>query len=257
MDEKRVENEKTKLEGNASIYNKREQRTEKQKLSEMSGKQKLSYLKDYYLKKTLIAILCLGLTGSLLYTVLTPKPETILKFAIFENPFLSDDLEMIRTDLTNLLIQDPENQDIFIDTDYFFSSNSGVSQMKLMTRISAGELDLILAPESLFKEQAENATFLPLEDFLTEERKAKYKDRLYYAKTKSEDVVEQTVTYGAEQIYGIRVSELDSYAGITLVADPYVMGIVVSAERPESLFTVLDYLGQAKPKFATSLPKLE
>ena len=75
---------KTVLDDNASIYQKREEESEKQKWERMDKKQKAGYFLDYYLLKIIVGILLSILIIFLIWSVVRPKPETVLGIAIVD-----------------------------------------------------------------------------------------------------------------------------------------------------------------------------
>ena len=90
---------KTALDDDAEIYQKREEKTEKEKWKEMDGKAKAQYFADYYLGKLIVAVIIIGVGVSLLWHFFKPKDETVLYAAVIDESLDAKEL----TDMTSEL----------------------------------------------------------------------------------------------------------------------------------------------------------
>lgn len=241
MDEQKIGKAKTKLDENASIYSKRETLTEKQKLSEMKFIEKLKYLKEYYLVRTLVIIAIIALSGSLLYTMFSPKPEVVLSISIIDSPFFDEDIAAIQEAMTKRLVADEDKQEVFIDTEYYMSADAYSNQMKLMTRLAAEQIDVLIARKSYFTGLIEGSMLMPLEGILPEDMKKEFSDDLIYGKTKETGVNGQDDIYGDEMLYGITLSQFETLHEFDLSEDPYVFGLAANAKQKENAMELIRY----------------
>jgi len=80
-----IKNKKTALSDDAALYSHKEDVSEQEKWASMTGKERWRYFADYYLGKIVVTVIILAVVGSILYTILTPKPEVVLSVAVVED----------------------------------------------------------------------------------------------------------------------------------------------------------------------------
>lgn len=227
------------LDDNASIYAPREEKSEKQKLKDMNLSEKLSYFKSYYLAKTIIGLVVIGLAVYLIYTIASPKPDTVLDTAIVNYPFSDETVDKITTDMNERLKLDANKENIMIDASYYLGSGSDNSeysigtQQKLSTYMYAGELDVIIAPESLFQSYVTAGFFAKLTDILPTELLTTLSDSIF------ESTTEDTTVAGA---YGIYLDNTDLFKESSNAADRPVLGILVNSKNSDNGVEFLKYL---------------
>lgn len=232
----------TTLDDSASIYQKREEKSEKQKLSEMNGKEKLTYFKDYYLKTVVIVACAAALVVAVLVSVLKHKPEQIMNVVITDN-FLSDaTLEKIKADFTEKFVTDTYEQEIFIDPDYYYSSDEYSSSIKFSTRLYAGEIDIIIARKSRMLQFCQNDIMEDLSSLYTADEFAKLKDRVLMARVAEEDPKTGELTYLDAQPLAFILDNFNNYNGYDLSADPLCVGICQTVQNRENGRAAADYL---------------
>lgn len=97
---------KTALDDDAYLYQKREEKTEKEKWSEMNRHQRMQYFLDYYLVKLLV------FTGIILAVVLfvwnfisKSKEDTVLYVAVVDEVLQTEGTEKLKEELTEYLGQ--------------------------------------------------------------------------------------------------------------------------------------------------------
>ena len=86
-----LDKKRKRLDDNATIYQKRELKSEKAKLSEMNIKEKFSYLMTYYAGKTVLTLLIIVGVFLALYSILKPKVKPVL-YVVAINNSVDDDL---------------------------------------------------------------------------------------------------------------------------------------------------------------------
>lgn len=242
--------QKTRLDDNAEIYKRREQKSERQKLSELNFSGKVEYFKNYYLKKLLAFLIIGGMLTWILVTMLSPKPETVLSVALINFPLDQTDIEQMTTDLSDILNVDSETQEIVFDTGYDLNNYDYASAEKLTTYTYAGEIDIFIAPESQFLKYAFSNTMASLTDILpTDVYSTLDTDDLFICKTRQDDEELPSEAKGPEGVYGIYIDDLsmfDFFTPDSIVSDPPVIGVVISGKNQENAVEFIKYLLKQK-----------
>lgn len=241
MKEGRLNN--TTLDDSAEIYQQREQQTEKQKLSEMTFKEKVTYFNNYYRTPVIIVVVVLVFAGYLAYSILKPSAETVLYAAIVNNVLDDNTVTKLQTGFADHLAIDPKKQDVLIDSSFNLGTGDDANeytisnQQKLTTYFYAGEIDVIIAPESLFAGYAKAGTFSKLSDQLPSDLCSAMTDDFYYAAT------EDDPNSGA---YGIYLDSTPVYSKLGQLTDRPVLGIVANSKYKENAVEFIRYLFQLK-----------
>lgn len=160
---------KTVLDDNAAIYAKRETRDEKTKFRNLHGKEKFRFFCDYILGKIIIGLVIAGIIFAILYSSLKPKPEVMYSVVVMDNPFSLDAKEALSEQLNALFVSDPEKQSTLIDYDYFVSTDSYDTRLKLMAQLTVGEIDCIIMPSYEVKTYSDSDIFVDLRTVLPAE----------------------------------------------------------------------------------------
>lgn len=230
----------TRLDDSASIYERRNPKTEKQKLSEMNGKEKWQYYKDYYFKKTIVSVLLLSLVGYFLYTVLSPKPETVLHVACANYQFSEEQIEEIQNGFAEYLGINTETQEVFFDPSYILSDLEYTSAEKLAVLSFAKELDIIITPESKFKEYAFSGSLWSLSDQLPTDLYSALSDKFYLSQVRQDEEPMDEAT-GPSYVFGIYLDDTELFKDYPS-EDPPVLGIVLSGSHNENAVEFIRYL---------------
>ncbi len=239
---------KTTLDDSASIYQKREEKTERQKFSEMkSFSDKVNYFKMYYLKPTLAGILGLALLISLIYTIFAPKDEIVLNVSFVNYPLTT----MVTDPMKNHFLEESgfvlgEREVVHFDgTTYNLNTDyDRTASAALATHIMAGELDIFIAPESTFRSYAFNGTIESLTETLPSDLYAALTDSFLYqqVKVRDEDITEAT---GEEYVLGIYLDNTpfwDEYSAYLDCGERPVIGIVATSKHKENAITFMRYI---------------
>ena len=233
----------TVLKDDADIYQKREEKTERQKLSEMSPQEKLNYFKDYYLKKILIYGFFIGFFIYIVYTIVSPKDENIMYAAIINDTINAENEELLITEFGELVNYNPEKQKMQFDDSYYLNPENPdlTTQSKITTYSFAGTLDVIIADEDVFESYAQSSCFLDLTQILPSDTYSKITQELYMTKTEEDT---------KNRAYGVR---LDNSKVYTSISDNYqgtnsstskkmVLGIVSKSENTDVAIELIQYL---------------
>lgn len=157
------------------------------KFKDMSLKEKLGWLWDYYRGPAFFTILAVLTICSLIYTMFIQKhPDNYCGVAVF-NQFMSiEDTQLLQSDLNNA-IDTGENERINIHN--FYNDSTDVLDQadlnqKFNTYIFTSQLQLLISDEEATKSFAEVEYTVPLNEILSNEQLQKYvlQDRVLYAK---------------------------------------------------------------------------
>lgn len=228
----------TVLDDSAEIYKPRVEQTEKQKLSEMTFHEKITYFNSYYRTKVIIGIGIIALAIYFIYSVTAPKPETVLYTAIINSPLDTEATTNLEEGFGNKLGINPDTQDLVFDASFYLNDNSPSeytlsSQQKLGTFLFAGQIDVLIAPESVFANYAREGYFSKLSDELPTDLLTNFTDSLYYSAT-SEDP-----STGA---YGIYIDNSIIYNDQGELEDRPVLGIIVTSKYKQNGVELIKYL---------------
>lgn len=233
----------TTLDDSASIYQPRQKKTEKQKFSEMTFKEKVIYFNDYYKVKTIVLIIAIIGIIYIVYNILTPDPKTVLHVTSINNSINTETAEALENNLSDYLSLDKEKEHILIDTSIYLgdtevmSSLDIASETKLMTQFYASEIDILIAPEKEFTKYAEAGFFSKLSDQLTTEMCSNLADSFFYTQT------EESQAKGA---YGIYLKNSKIYDKDGQPIQNPALGIAVNSKYSENAVEFIKYIFDIK-----------
>ncbi|MBO5197487.1 MAG: extracellular solute-binding protein [Lachnospiraceae bacterium] len=233
----------TRLNDSAEIYNRhREEKTEKEKWSEMNRKERYEYFKSYYLPKIALIATIIVLVGSLLYSMLKPKPDTLIYAAIFDYAMTEDMVDTIETEFSEYINLDPETQEIYFDTSFVLSFDDDYSlHQKLSTYLFAGEIDVMIGSESQIKQHIQSGYITPLSEQLPTELYTALKDCFVYASVPVTDDLGNITEWGEEKVYGLYLDGCAIYDGYTLIERP-ILAIVANSDQKDNAVEFIKYL---------------
>ena len=249
----------TTLDDDAYIYQRRDKKSEKEKFREMTLKEKWSHFLEYYFVKVLVALAVIAGVIYLLYSMLVPKAENVLYIASVNNYLAEDtvtnleeeireylnlgDMEKVSIDI-NYYMDLPANPGETTDSNLdegetiadpsfgFGASNTATTNMRLTTYIAAQEIDIIIAPESIFENFTYNEFFDNLEDTLPTDIFSSLSSELYTGITEENP---------ESKPYGIRLDNLPNYE-YNSTKEPRVLGIMVNSTNKENTISFIRYL---------------
>lgn len=228
----------TRLSDSADIYQPRDNRSDKQKLKDMTFNEKLGYINDYYKYKIITVIVAVILVSSLAYTILTPKPEAVFSAAIINDYLDKQPKNNLTTDFGKYL-GISEKQKVLFDDSYLISEANSVinaasaTTQKLASYVQAAQIDVIIADEDDFKQLANLGYFLNIEDILPADLKSTFKDKLYFATTEDDRT---------EKAYGIKITDSKKYQALGSVIKNPVVGVVANTKYKDNTILFLKYL---------------
>lgn len=227
---------KTRLDDDALIYQKQEQKSEKEKLKEMTLPQKISYLWEYYRYPALAVIAAIALISYIIYSMAKPKTATILEVAIINNTIEHEVWDEYAQKVSKYLDADPEREEVKLDYSYYFNGTSdyAANMRQLITlRLASAEVDAIIAPLSEFASYLDYGAFAPLSDLLPTDLYSSLTSKFFLTATEDNPKVDA---------YGIYVSDTKLYRENSFVSDendPIILGITVNSKHKE---TTIDFI---------------
>lgn len=233
-----IKNKKTALNDDAALYNRKANVGEKEKWMDMSGKKRIRYFFDYYLGRILAITAVLAVVVSVLYTILSPKPESVFSVAVVNDSANQLHYDALQTQLDDLLEIDEETEETIFDTGYFFSSTDYQSFQKFAIYNTVGDLDVSIFPLSLFEEYAPGKHFSPVAEFLPSGLYSSLSENWVESKVTDED---GNLLEGTETVYGIDLSDTWFYQTCPS-GEPMILVINLAPKNPENIEAFLNLL---------------
>ena len=218
----------TRLEEDAVIYQPRQKLTEKQKLKDMSFQEKISYLWEYYRIHAAVAIAVIALIIYLIYELMTPDVKTQFYAAIINNTINDQVWDQYTTSFEDYLNLNPKTEDVQLNYNFYLNASSDYSmnmQQALSTYIAAGEVDVIIAPESSFKEYAYYGFMEKISDQIPTDLYASLTDNMYMSDTEED---------AENNVYGIYLTDTKLFKENANNTDPYILGIIANSGHKEN-----------------------
>ena len=172
---------KTVLEDSASIYQRREEKSDRDKWKDLKGfKAKWEHFKAYYLLKTFIWVCVIAFVGYMLYEMFAPEPERLIYVAVLDTVLMNDVVEDLQTGFEEYIGMDEETQDTMFDNSMNISNTRDAASAQMFTvHAYAGEIDVLITTESVVKQYA--GTYVSnIANYISEELYDEVADRLYY-----------------------------------------------------------------------------
>lgn len=240
-------NRKTILNDNAILFQPKEEKTERQKWTEMNWPQRFNYFIDYYLLKCILIFILVFFILIIFWSIFKPKNEKAIFIAVMQNSIPSEKKKQLEEQLLDLLVTDKRHQEINLD-DTFPAGYE--SEAKLTAYLNACEIDLIIAQEDKFKEMAAAGMFEDLEEIMPSFALA-HKNLLcrthgYIDKNVNTITSNQTYTLKSDNdpnyvmpAYGIFITECEAFQNIWYNDTDAVLGIVINSNRKENAKKIL------------------
>jgi len=233
----------TTLDDSASIYQPRQEQTEKQKFSEMTFKEKIRYFNDYYRLKTIVFVaITIGIIY-LVYTILNPGPKAVLHVTSINNSIGMEAAETLEANFSGYLNLDKDKENVFIDTTLYLGDEDDMNELtmasrqKLMALFFSGDIDIFIAPEAEFTHYADEGFFSKLSDQLTTEMCSYFADSFYYTQTEEDP---------AKGAYGIYLKDSIIYDKAGQPVESPVLGIAVNSKYAENAVEFIRYIFELK-----------
>lgn len=226
---------KLTLSENADIYKKREYQTEREKLKSLKGVKKLEYLWSYYHTPALLIILGGLLISYIIFVMLGPKDEYVMRCAIIDNRYSDELLTEIHDEFTPLLELEDERQKVYFDTMYQFNADPTLApevRQAFVTFIYANELDCVIAPTNELKDYSSGGLLFDLTEILPTDLLTALSDSLLYYDGENANM----------QVFGIDLEGTVLSPSKVTTTSKYYVSIPVTTEHKENAIKFIRYL---------------
>ncbi|MFA9465978.1 MAG: hypothetical protein ACERKN_16990 [Velocimicrobium sp.] len=233
----------TQLDDSSALFNHRESKNEKEKWSSLSGKEKLQYFKDYYLKFVLLFLVLLVLIISFIISIITKK-ETALTLTLVNGVISEETADDIASMLSKSLDLNQKKETVLIDQTLYTDSSdseklSDVSEQKLSVYFYSGQYDLIIAEQSIIEHYASLGYFCNLEEFLPSDLNNTFSPSYLYTKG-SNDTDSADTKLAA---YGISLKDFQGFSSlIETMHNPVIAVSISTKHKNESLLALRSFL---------------
>lgn len=225
-----VKQKKTALDDDSILYQKRDDTIGKKDISSLSGRQKLQYFKDYYLKFCILAVILTAIGVNLIYTIFFRHPETVLNITAVNGASLSgaDDLAAF----LKSSFQATGKDQILTVTNYNLDDVN--QQMAFTTKLVTSDLDVIICDRDTFDSRCEAGFFLDLSAVLPDGLLATFSDHLVNGQIVERDNDDRIVRTGEELPYGINIADTPLYIYYGGTASEAILCITAGSEHQDN-----------------------
>jgi len=218
------------------IYQPRKVQTEREKLRDLPFKKKITYLWDYYRLVALVVVVVLAVLIYFINGILHPSIKPSFYAAIINSEVNPEVMTKYSSDFSSYLSLDPKKTSIELNTNFNFPINAAVvpdMQAALNTYLAVGEIDVIIAPESEFKNYVTNGYISKLSDELPTDVYSSLTDYFFVSSTTDDPV---------KNGYGIYLNDSDLFKNITFNSERYILGIVVNYKHEDATIDFIRFL---------------
>ncbi len=221
---------------------------EGKKLRELTFRQKLTYIWDYYKWAFVVIAALIGLGAAIAEAVGNMRIETVFQAQMLNcNLMVSEDSETVGSGFAAYIGGLEENQVVEVGCSLniypdMLDNYTMANQVKLMALTSAGDLDVIVIPESLFDYYLNQKLFADLTEILDEDELEQWDERLVigeqnFGDDKEEDWVKGT--YALDLTGTGLLERTQLYSGCE---EKIYAGIICNTGRTELAVKFLHYL---------------
>lgn len=233
-----IKQKKTALDDDSILYQKRDDSSRKKDLSALSGRQKLQYFKDYYLKFCLLAAVLLVIAGNLIYTIFFRHQETVLNIAAVNDTVIPD-VDGLEDCLKDYFITDSKHQSLTVNNYYLEDANQ---QMAFSTRLVTNDLDLVICDPDTFDSESTAGFYLDLSTFLPSDLLNTFSERLVTGKIVETDENDQIIRTGEVLPYGINIADTALYTTYGGTASDAILCVPAGSKRTDTALTLIRLL---------------
>ena len=189
-DQKNIKPDFSKAGEDSILYKKEKPKTEKEKLKELHGKDKVWYLVHYYGLQTIVALAIIGIISFLIIHYVTQKDTALEIMAV--NAMQSEDNPAGDSGYYNDFLKenglDPDKSEVLVSSNLGASANendgaSAESIQMIQSRFMTQSVDVFFADYDFFYSLGEFDYLADIREYLPEELLEKYKDDLVYVKS--------------------------------------------------------------------------
>ncbi len=236
---------------------------ERERIKTQPFKVRFAHYWYYYKWHVIISAVALFFIGDYAYQVITAK-DTVLQVGLIDCYSNSENTEEYTGQVEALLGINTKKERVFLDNNYLLTLESDLTSTEILyVRLSAQELDVMIAAEDTFDNYTLNDIFVDLRDVLSPEQLAYYEDSFYYidyADIENEDLynvnnalaplvdltdhrspegMEKPIPVGIYVTGNAEFQDNYSFAGNS---QEVVFGLAYYAEYPDYALQFLDYM---------------
>ena len=244
-DQKNIKPDFSKAGEDSILYKKEEPKTEREKLKELHGKDKIWYLVHYYGLQTMVALAIIGTISFLIIHYITQKDTALEIMAV--NAIQSADNPAGDSGYYNDFLKenglDPDKSEVLVSSNLGASANendgaSAESIQMIQSLFMTQSVDVFFSDYDFFYSLGEFDYLADIREYLPEELLEKYKDDLVYIKG-----LDSGKTYPV----GIRLKNNKWIKKTGWYKDEVVVGIADNAKDGDlATALVLEILGENK-----------
>ncbi len=210
---------------------------ERKKLKEMSFKEKIGYIWEYYRLQIIGVVIVLCILGSIINNVFINPPKKIFSQFIFYGTYVDDELcTKLSEKIGENVITLPEKERV-ISSSFYISTNDPEVNMAMAQRffamVAAKEIDLMIVKPEDYEELRNEDYFIDLASAFGQEFVNQYADILLKGKTKSQP---------EERYYGIKLDDNAFFKSFNMKSDGFIMAPVINSERLENTSKCVNYM---------------
>lgn len=189
-DQKNIKPDFSKAGEDSILYKKEEPKTEREKLKELHGTDKVWYLVQYYGLQTVVALAVIGILAFLIIHYITQKDTALEIMAV--NAMQSADNPAGDSGYYNDFLKenglDPDKSEVLVSSNLGASANendgaSAESIQMIQSLFMTQSVDVFFADCDFFYSLGEFDYLADIREYLPEELLEKYKDDLVYVKS--------------------------------------------------------------------------
>ena len=241
MEEKTTVENESLMEEDSIIYQRRTDESDTKKVwKDLTFRQKVQFFKDYYLIKTIVAIIVLCVAGNFLYTILKPKKDAVLYATVVFDALDETKVNAMHKELDKLFdVQ--KDQEVVIDTSFLETNETKVygTSERLQAMLYAHQLDVIISDQKEYEHLGYYGNLTNLDIFLPDDVKELVKDDLIISPVGDDDDPNQVK---AEFVMGIDLSNCKKYKDLGSVLEKPILSIPLGANNEENAVKFLRYL---------------
>lgn len=223
----------------------------KTKLSEMTAKERIGYIWDYYKWYILLAIVGVIVVITIIRNLTSRKEDVLYVLMVNADTLINEEEPSDIFD--EFLIgegYDPAKEEILVNTSIRYLGGGAASDiygMQAMTTIlGSGTSDVCVMDEEVYTMEASEGAFLPVQFYLSEEELETLSDRILWVESDPDiqSIAEAGEDEGKGTLYarGIRLTGENDWESELYGDRIPVVGIAASSERPELSAKLVRYL---------------
>lgn len=228
-DRKNVRPDFSKAGEDSALYQKSENKTERQKLNELHGSDKAVYLLQYYGFKALLVVAVVGVAAFLIIQHFVQKQPAMTIMAV--NAIQMADNPVEKSDYYNDFLNengiDTSRNEVVVSSGFGASpdkddSVSTQNIQMIQNRFMTQSVDVFLSDYDFFYSMGEFDYFADVREYLSDEELETYKNRIVYVKS---------VETGTEYPVGIQLSDNAWIDRTKWYPDGCVIGIAAGSQN--------------------------